>query len=200
MPLAQARAIVAAATAVTRDNLDEVWAALCSLADGAELATAAAHLTWQMPPRGKTNVAFVERYGAGALAWLRTRVGHGVLTNHPWCVLPCVHALDDAGALELLLDVDGVVADGGTMVAWVFERAPVPDDRDALAAAALEEVLTWTRHHPDAAYPVLARRAEAGHARAIAALREGKTAVDERAWAWAARSSTIRLRRGVSGR
>ena len=120
VPLAEARATVAATAAVERDNLDAVWAALCSLADGDELASAAAHLDWQMPPRGKDNVAFVERYGAGALAWLRTRIGNGVLVNHPWCVLPCVMALDDPGALDLLLDVDGVIADGGSMTAWVF--------------------------------------------------------------------------------
>ena len=158
VPLAEARATIAATAVVDRDNLDPVWAALCSLGDGAELATAAAHLDWQMPPRGKENVAFVERYGAGALAWLRTRVGNGVLINHPWCVLPCVMALDDPGALELLLDVDGVIADGGSMTAWVFTRAPVPDDRAALAAAALDAVLAWTRRHPDAAYARLAAR------------------------------------------
>jgi hypothetical protein len=155
---------------VDRDNLDAVWAALCSLGDGAELATAAAHLDWQMPPRGKANVAFVERYGAGALAWLRTRVGNGVLTNHPWCVLPCVMELDDPGALDLLLDVDGVLADGGSMTAWVFSRAPVPDDRAALDAAALDLVLAWTRRHPDVAYPRLAERARTS-ARAADALR-----------------------------
>lgn len=170
VPLAEARATLAATTAVDRDNLDAVWAALCSLADGAELATAAAHLDWQMPPRGKANVAFVERYGAGALAWLRTRVGNGVLVNHPWCVLPCVMALDDPGALDLLLDVNGVIADGGSMTAWVFSRPPVPDDHEALAAAALDEVLRWTRLHPDAAYPRLAARARTS-ARAAAALR-----------------------------
>lgn len=170
VPLAEARATIAATTVVDRDNLDAVWAALCSLGDGAELATAAAHLDWQMPPRGKANVAFVERYGAGALAWLRTRVGNGVLTNHPWCVLPCVMAIDDPGALDLLLDVDGVIADGGTMTAWVFSRAPVPDDRAALDAAALDLVLAWTRRHPDVAYPRLAARARTSP-RAAAALR-----------------------------
>ncbi|MBK7195510.1 MAG: hypothetical protein IPH80_23750 [Myxococcales bacterium] len=170
VPLAEARATIAATTVVDRDNLDAVWAALCSLGDGAELATAAAHLDWQMPPRGKANVAFVERYGAGALAWLRTRVGNGVLTNHPWCVLPCVMELDDPGALDLLLDVDGVLADGGSMTAWVFSRAPVPDDRAALDAAALDLVLAWTRRHPDVAYPRLAARARTS-ARAAAALR-----------------------------
>ncbi|MBK9036188.1 MAG: hypothetical protein IPL61_33920 [Myxococcales bacterium] len=170
VPLDEARSILAANPAVTRDNLDQVWAALVSLADGAELAAAAAQLEWQMPPRGRDNIALVERYGAGALAWLRTRVGHGVLINHPWCVLPCVMALDDPGALELLLEVDGVIADGGTMVAWVFERPPVPDDHEALAAAALDQVLAWTRTHPDVAYPVLARRARTVP-RAAAALR-----------------------------
>ena len=170
VPLAEARATVAATAAVERDNLDAVWAALCSLADGDELASAAAHLDWQMPPRGKDNVAFVERYGAGALAWLRTRIGNGVLVNHPWCVLPCVMALDDPGALDLLLDVDGVIADGGSMTAWVFTRAPVPDDRAALAAAALDLVLAWARRHPDVAYPRLAARARTS-ARAADALR-----------------------------
>ncbi|MEZ4401058.1 MAG: hypothetical protein R3B06_13625 [Kofleriaceae bacterium] len=159
VPLAEARATVAAATVVDRSNLDAVWAALCSLADGAELAAAAAHLDWQQPPRGKANLALVERYGAGALAWLRTRVHAGVLVNHPWCVLPCVMALDDPGALDLLLEVDGVVADGGAMTAWVYARASVPDDPAALDAAAQDAVLAWSRRHPDVAYPRLAARA-----------------------------------------
>lgn len=170
MPLDQARAEVAAAAEVTRDNLDLIWLALLSLEDGGELARAAAHLRWLMPPRGKDNRAMIERYGAGALPWLASRQEHGVLVNHPWCVLPCLRALDDAGALELLLTVDGVQPDSGSMTAWVFERAPVAEERATLEAHALTEVLAWARRHPTLAYPVLAARASTV-ARAADALR-----------------------------
>jgi hypothetical protein len=148
LPVAQARALLAATDAVDRDNLDQVWLALLSLDDGAELARAAAHLRWNHPPRGKANLALVERYGDGALAWLATRQEHGVLIDHPWCVLPSLHALATPGALALLLSVDGVLVDAGSMTAWVYERAPVPDEGAELAEAALAQVIAWSRRPP----------------------------------------------------
>lgn len=160
LPVAQARALLAATDAVDRDNLDQVWLALLSLDDGAELARAAAHLRWNHPPRGKANLALVERYGDGALAWLATRQEHGVLIDHPWCVLPSLHALATPGALALLLSVDGVLVDAGSMTAWVYERAPVPEEGAELAEAALAQVIAWSRRHLAIALPVLASAAE----------------------------------------
>jgi hypothetical protein len=170
MPLSRARETLAAATTVTRDNLDAVWAAMVSLTDGTELLAAAGHLDWQHPPRGKYNIALVERYGAGALPWLGSRREHGILVNHPWCVVPSILALDAPAALALLLEVDGVATDGGHMTAWIFERDGAHPQAGSFAEDAARLVLEWTRLHPDAAYPVLARHAPTSP-RAAAALR-----------------------------
>ena len=170
LPVAQARALLAAATAVERENLDQLWAALVSLEDGDDLLASSRHLEWHFPPRGRDNTALVERYGAGALGWLASRQEHGVLVNHPWCVVPCVLALDAPGALELLLGVAGVAADGGDMKAWVFERDGAHSRSESFEQDALRLVLEWTRLHVDQAFPVLARLARS-HPRAAAALR-----------------------------
>ncbi len=169
MPLERARATLAETTAVTRDNLDIVWAAMLSLEHGAELAAASAHLDWQLPPRGRDNIALAQRYGADLVPWLATRARGGVLVNHPWCVIPCIRAIADAAALELLLKVGGVDSDGGKMTAWVFERDGAHPEQAALEQAALELVLEWTRLHFDTAFPVLVRHARSS-ARAAAAL------------------------------
>lgn len=143
---------LAGVTTVTRENLDEVWAAMLALPDGAALAREAKHLDWQMPPRGRENTDLVERFGADVLPWIRTRItDDGVLLNQPWCVVPCLMALDDPRALELLLDVDAALADGGDMARW--EHTPPQGRGDAAQALAL--VLEWTRRHPEVAERVL---------------------------------------------
>src|SRR5437868_13585229 len=93
MPIARAREVLGAANAVTRDTLDEIWAAMVSLATPEELVSASRHLDWQHPVRGMENLALVERYGAGALGWLASRAKDGVLINHPWCVVPSLLSL-----------------------------------------------------------------------------------------------------------
>ena len=71
MPLAAARKVVKAATAFTRDNGDELWLALLSLADAREFMRAAARIEWKFPLlRGDDNIDIVRRYGSGALPWL----------------------------------------------------------------------------------------------------------------------------------
>ncbi len=170
MPIEDARRILADARTVERDTLDAIWAAMLSLVNGEELLERARHLEWHMPVRGMQNVALVERYGASALPWLASRVHAGVLVNHPWCVLPSLHALDDPRALELLLGVDGVVAAAGEMKYWQFTEQAWPDAAQ-LAQGALEAVIEWTRLHPDAARPVLERLAPTSE-RAAAAMRK----------------------------
>ena len=43
--------------------------------------------------RWTDNLALHERYGDAILPWLRSRLRNGVLTNVPWCVLPCLLAI-----------------------------------------------------------------------------------------------------------
>lgn len=158
MPIERAREVLAGASSVDRGSLDEVWAALLSL-DAAELVSATQHLDWQHPVRGRENLALTERYGRDALPWLQTRLREGVLVNHPWCVLPCLLALDVPEALELLLSVDGVLANAGDMKFWQFTPADPAVDRARLERDALDAVLEWTRRHEAAAIPVLAAQA-----------------------------------------
>ncbi len=66
MPITRAREVLSAATIVDRDTLDQVWAAMLSLATAEELVEATRHLDWQHPVRGMENLALVERYGSGA--------------------------------------------------------------------------------------------------------------------------------------
>ena len=160
MPLDDARALIREATHVTRDNLDAVWLALCSLESGEELLCLAGGLAWDHPPRGKENLALLERYGAGLLPWLKSRCEGGTLVNHPWCVLPCLMAMAHPGALELLLSVDGVAAEVGAMRAWQFTRETVRPRYGSVEEDAVREALTWVRRHPDLAWPTLVRLAE----------------------------------------
>lgn len=168
MPITQAREILGGARVVDRDSLDRVWAAMVSLATPEELVAATRHLEWQMPVRGRENVALVERYGTGALGWIASRVHAGVLINHPWCVVPSLLALGDPGVLEVLLGVRGAVVDGGSMRFWQYTPADVEGDAAALEHNALELVVEWARRHPEVAHAALTARAE--HPRAAAAL------------------------------
>jgi len=168
VPLPRARAVLAAATVVDRDTLDAVWAALLSL-EPEELVPATAHLDWQFPVRGKENLALVERYGEGAIPWLRTRIRHGVLVNHPWCVAPCLLALGTLSSLDVMLEVRGALLAAGDMRFWQFTAAELPGDEAALEADALALVLEWCRLHPAKALACLVKRADS-HPRARAAL------------------------------
>lgn len=159
MPREQAIEILSASTTVERGSLDSIWAALLSL-EPSELVSATQHLDWRFPVRGRENVALVSRYGKDALPWIRTRIREGVLVNHPWCVVPCVLELDAPEALELLLEVDGLVADGGDMKFWQFTPSQAEVGAETLEAAATDAVLEWARRHPGVALPVLAARAE----------------------------------------
>lgn len=91
---------------------DRVWAALLSLADADEFLREALRIRWEFHVRGHGNIAAVERYGAGVLPWIAANVdARGVLRNVPWCLLPCLLAIDGDEAFELALSVRGVSQD-----------------------------------------------------------------------------------------
>ena len=117
MRLADARAVLATTTTFARGDdaegelrddvglvltSDRLWAALLSLADGAEFVRVASGLAWEFHPRGFDNVDLHLRYGDAIVPWLATRLDHdGVLHNLPWCVVPCLLACGGPAAFEL---------------------------------------------------------------------------------------------------
>jgi hypothetical protein len=150
----QARQILAAARAFTKENGDRLWEALLSLDDAAELCAQATRLDWQFHPRGFHNIELHQRYGDGILPWLATRMGDdGVLHNNPWCVVPCLLACGSAEAFALV---------------W---RARDHDGRTPWGGAGDKELLTaWRERHPEVALAELERLAPV-HPRARAHLR-----------------------------
>ncbi len=150
----EARAVLATADTYTRDNGDQLWEALLSLDDAAELVAAACRLDWQFQPRGFHNVELHQRYGDGIVPWLATRLdAAGVLHNNPWCVVPCLLACGSAEAFDL---------------AW---RARAHDGRTPWGGAGDKDLLTaWREAHPEVALAELERLAPA-HPRARAHLR-----------------------------
>ena len=83
-------------------DADIVWAALLSLEDAAEMVGEATRIQWRFHVRGHDNIAPVERYGAGMLPWIESRIdSRGVLLNTPWCLKPCLLAIDDPAAFEV---------------------------------------------------------------------------------------------------
>jgi hypothetical protein len=150
-----ARAILRGAAAFTRDRADELWAALLSLDDAAELVAHASRLRWEFHPRGFHNTELHARYGDGIVPWLATRLDcDDVLHNLPWCVVPCLLACGSAEAFALAwraTGIDGITAWGGC------------GDRDLVSA--------WSARHPAVATEQLEARVAAGEERAAAYLR-----------------------------
>lgn len=169
MPLASAREWVETSEFGQADA-DLRWAALLSLEHAAEACEVATRWVWRQMPRGRDNTALVERYGAGVLPWLATRVVEGVLINAPWCVVPCLLALDDIAALELAWSLRGV-RDRVEMIAWqVRDAGEQPGDPAVEAAAAVQLIDRWVSAYPETALPWLVGRADEGDARALALL------------------------------
>jgi hypothetical protein len=190
MPLAGARALVQAAREFRKGggrmvgdtwvlDSDVLWAALMSLANAAEFVREATRLCWFFHPRGQDNTAPLERYGEAILPWLASFVRpDGRLVNVPWCVEPCLLAIGRAEVFALLWGVTCVSE--GTGDGWPGPFAaddPGDADRrsgvdlDAPAPAAPDEdadglVIAWLYAHPDVGFPLLARRAGPGDARA----------------------------------
>jgi hypothetical protein len=123
---------------------DRVWAALLSLPSAADFVREARRLEWRGSPRGMLNVAPVERFGTGILPWLADHLQpDGTLVNVPWCVLPCLYALEaDPRAREVLDGVRKVGVDGGSvpLESWLGENSMRPR---APAASDAPTILAW---------------------------------------------------------
>jgi hypothetical protein len=123
---------------------DRVWAALLSLPSGADFVREAGRLEWRGPPRGMMNVAPVERFGAEILPWLTDHLeADGTIVNIPWCVLPCLFALEDEPrAREILGRIRTVRGADGTypMERWLGEQSMRPRGPEAADAAT---ILAW---------------------------------------------------------
>jgi hypothetical protein len=158
MPIACARAVLRGASAFVKGEgqdiggeyvlaSDTLWAALLSLADGAEFVEVASRLRWDFHPRGFENLDLWHRYGDAIVPWLATRLdGDGVLHDRPWCVVPCLLACASVAAFDLV---------------WRTRR--VEGRTIALATA-------WLDRHPEAGAAYVAARAHGGDARANAFL------------------------------
>lgn len=122
MPLAQARKIVKALDVYRKGDgemidgtfvleSDVAWAALLSLKDANEFLREAKRVRFEFHVRGMDNIAAFERYGDAVLAWVAANVHDGVLVNVPWCLLPCLLAVDGEEALTLALSIRAVSSD-----------------------------------------------------------------------------------------
>lgn len=168
MPLEQARRWTALPS-FGKADADAQWAALLSLDDAEEACEVALRWVWQHMPRGRDNTALVERYGAGILPFLRARVVEGVLINVPWCVIPCVLALDELDALELLWSLRGA-RDRVEMLAWTVVEAGTQAGDPAQEAALAEQLCQrWIAARPALGLHWLVEQA-AHDARALAML------------------------------
>ncbi|HRI69699.1 MAG TPA: hypothetical protein PK156_35965 [Polyangium sp.] len=144
LPLAEARRFLAATDVFRRGKArlvrgvrvfesDRVWAALLSLENAEEFVRHAKHLSWEFGGRGRNETAVLERYGAGILPWIESRLSDETeLVNIPSCVLPCLLALGTASALELALRIHSVT-EVARPSAWLAGRTP----KDKVGSAAL---------------------------------------------------------------
>ena len=164
MPLDEARAWLAGRDAYVKGDFvpttasfsvteaDRTWAALLSLADGAEFLAQTRRLTWIFGAvRGMENTAALERYGDAVLEWVADNVDdEGDLTNRPWCLLPCLLACTSPAAFDVAAPINTV---NGHEV-----RTNV--------------VTQWILRNPDPGYRVLLDRLDAGVGDAVVALDE----------------------------
>lgn len=168
MPLAEARALLAQPVVFDRERGDELWAALLSLQDAAELGSVA--VTWRHHPRGRDNLALVERYGDALVPWIAGFVDAGVLVNLPWCLGPSLLAIGTIEAFRLAFGLRGY-NDTADMREWTAID-PEDLDSDGLAEGARLLLSRWCERHPEVALPELARLAEGGDDRAIDLIRD----------------------------
>jgi hypothetical protein len=176
---------------------DRVWAAILSLEDVGEFVREATRISWEFHVRGRDNTAPLERYGAGILPWLRSRLrADGVLVNVPWCVVPCLLGIEGREALELALATHAVhelLPDqpplGGGPGAFAADDAGDPSpshvhrDADAVEAVGapakaflsptegLDLGRRWLAQNTSG-YGPLVELAESGNERALALLRD----------------------------
>jgi hypothetical protein len=208
MPLSEARALVRGAEEFRRGEgrdlngewvweSDRLWAALLSLEDAEELLREVRRLRWFFHVRGQENIELVLRYGAVILPWLAEHVDEeGLLHNVPWCIAPCLVAIDAAGAFEALWRVrrieDGIPEEGPGPFAvdadehdtdsprpeWLGETEERPGEQEAGAEEVAIDpeadklVRDFVRAHPATGFAELARLAGEGDERAAATLGE----------------------------
>lgn len=112
---------------VTR--LDLGWAALLSLETCAEFLSTVEGLQWRVHPRGRDNIAPHLRYGDEILSWVSRAVdSRGVLNDAPWCLLPCLLAIDAKEALDLAATVTGLdCVMNGERENWFYGEMLEPD-------------------------------------------------------------------------
>ena len=102
---------------------DVVWAALLSLEDGAEFVHEARRIVWKFSVRGFDNIAPVQRYGATVLPWIEHNIKADKLAEQPWCLLPCLLAIDDESAFDVAAKIEGALP------RWVFRHFDVGIER-----------------------------------------------------------------------
>ncbi len=169
---------------------DRVWAALLSLGSADEFVRHAKRIGWEFHVRGRDNVALFERWGAGVLPWIESRIDERrVLTNVPWCIVPCLLAMDGKDALRVALKVDAIdellpgqaPLSGPSLFAAADDEEIDDDDEEEeeedeeapapRAVATLELARRWVARNAHG-YAFLAELAEEGDARAAELLRE----------------------------
>jgi hypothetical protein len=213
MPLASARRIVEATTIYRKGDgemrdgtfvleSDVVWAALLSLETAEELVRHAKRIDWQFHVRGRDNLALFERWGAAILPWIESRIDdRSVLTNVPWCLVPCLLAIDSKDALRVALKVEAVherlpgqapLGDGPGVYAESDDEDDVDDDVEeeddeedepapspkafVRPTTGLDLARRWISHHAHG-YAMLAELADDGDVRAAELLRERANAL-----------------------
>jgi hypothetical protein len=177
LPLAEARAIVAASPRLARGDgrtvesaahdgegdepsvrwvwdLDRTWAALLSLADAAEAAKALATMELVDPPRDAAdNRALVERYGDAAASIVLARATpEGVVAASSPFLRATVLAIGSRAGFRLVWDLRGWLEPG------------VDTSADAQVTSLF---VAWVSAHPALGYVELARLADTGDANAL---------------------------------
>jgi hypothetical protein len=163
----------------------EVWAALLRLADGASFVDAARRLRWSFDPPGMDNTEPVDRFGASILPWLADHVlDGGVLVNTPWCIAPCLVALDDPRAFDLLWRTTRITRStrrGGLLLDGKTRSPSALGLRGGRTGPHVEKLVDdWIAAHPERARDELARRVDEPRARRKLA-RLAPATLDERA-------------------
>jgi len=75
-------------------DFDRLWFALLSLENAEEFCEEALRIEWDADPRGKENLAPLERYGEDVLPWLEGSVKDDMtFAEKPWCLLPILQKL-----------------------------------------------------------------------------------------------------------
>jgi hypothetical protein len=168
-----------------RSNFREVWASLLQLPNGASFVDVARRLRWDCDPPGMDNIDPVDRFGADVLPWLEDHLlDGGVLVNTPWCIAPCLIALDDPRAFDLLWRTTRITRStkrGGLLLDGKTRSPSALGLRGGRTGPHVDKLVEdWIAAHPERAREELARRADEARARKKLA-RLAPATLDERA-------------------